>query len=67
MAKTFPDLMKTFIAVQTTVCQQTTNTSSVKKTTLRHPVIKLLKISDKKKILKAARKKKYTLHADGQT
>lgn len=59
MAKIFPNLRKTFIAVQTTGprCQQMISTRNMKTTTLRHIIIKLLKNSDKRKILKAARER----------
>ena len=39
---------------------------NIKKTTPRHIIIKLLKISDKEKILEAGEEKKYTLYTKEQ-
>lgn len=42
--------------------QQTPNTRNMKKTILRHIQIKLLKTSDKEKILKASMEKRHTTY-----
>lgn len=54
MAGKFPNLKKTHMEV---LEGQWTLTKNVKKTILRHTIIKFLKTSDKEKILKVARKR----------
>lgn len=62
MAKTFPSLMKTFVAVQTTDPRMSTNEKHKKYAdnyTQAHTTVRLLKNSDKKEILRAAREKRH--------
>lgn len=54
MSGKFPNLKKTHMEV---LEGQWTRTKNVKKTVLRHTIIKFLKTSDKEKILKVARKR----------
>lgn len=53
----FPNLKK-ITNPQIKEAQSTPSTRNIKKITLRHIIIKLLKTSDKEKILKIARRKK---------
>lgn len=56
MAGKFPNLKKTHMEV---LEGQWTLTKNVKKTILRHTIIKFLKTSDKEKILKSSREKRH--------
>lgn len=65
MDKNFTNLMKT-IKAQIHEAQRTSSIRSIKKTTSRHIIIKLLNTNDKEKTLKAATGKNYMLHTEEQ-